>query len=150
MFLSISVILVFLMKKSILLTAIVALYVGSLCIFFFMDAADLGEIYMKAGVLNDNVLHFFTFFLLAFFMSMMLASYNVKHHLINALVFSIMIACIIEIVQYLVPTRHAMLLDFFLHTGGVAGYIVLEVLLRKIKEIIIRIRNDKEKSVFED
>lgn len=150
MFLSIPVILVFLMKKSILLTAIVAVYIGSLCMFFFMDAVNLGEIYMKAGVLNDNVLHFFSFFLLAFFMSMMLASYNVKHHLLKVLIFSVLIACIIEAGQNLVPTRHAMFLDFFLHTGGVAGYIILEVLIKKIKDIIIRIKNDREKSVFED
>ncbi len=138
------------MNKSILLTIIVALYIGSLCLFFFMDAADLGGIYMKAGVLNDNVLHVFAFFLLAFFMSMMFLSYNIKHHLIKVLIFSVLIACIIEAGQNLLPTRHAMFLDFSLHTGGVAGYIILEFLIKKIKEIIIKIKNDREKSVFED
>ncbi len=56
-------------------------------------------------------------------MILMIISYDIKYHFVNALVFFVLIACVIEIVQIILPSMPAMLVDFGLHVGGVVVYL---------------------------
>ncbi len=116
------------MKKSIIITIIVVVYISALLTMFFTRASELGIIYSKLGVHNDNFLHFIAFFVLAFLVRLMFTSklYAVRHPLVWALVFSVVLAGVIELAQLFVPTRHAKLFDFGMHTTAVVAYIIVD------------------------
>ena len=122
-----------LVMRKILFTIIVALYIGIISIFSIISAEQLGGVYKDVGIAGDNILHIAIFVLFAFLLRLALNSYAVRRPLLFTAIGGVFVAVILEGIQLLIPTRHAMLLDFGLHVSGVAVYIALDVLIRKIK-----------------
>ena len=123
----------FLMMMKILFTIIVVLYIGIISIFSIINAEQLGGVYKDVGIAGDNILHIAAFFIFAFLLRLALGSYAVKRPLLFAAIWAVFVAAVIEGIQLLIPTRHAMLVDFGLHVSGAAVYIALDALIRKIK-----------------
>jgi len=121
------------MKKSVILTLLVAAYLFVLFLFFVMDASELHRVYDRFGIINDNVMHVGAFFFLAFLVRLMFTSklYAVKHPLVWSLFASVIIATIIEIIQFYIPSRHPTWLDYMLHIVGIFSYSLIDFLVEK-------------------
>lgn len=117
------------MKRSIILTVLTIGYVIALIAGFLMPAESLGKVYGILGVGKDLVLHMGAFFVLVLLLRFKLASklYNVKRPLLFAVIFSVIVAVVLELAQMIAASRHPMFIDVGLHMAGIAGYAVIDL-----------------------
>ena len=122
------------MKRAIAFTSISVAYVIALVSMFFIDARSLGNIYASVGFGSDTLLHVLAFFFLALLLRLTFSErmYDLERPILHALLYASLIAGLIELMQVLLPTRHALMLDLGLHLLGIAVYGVLDYIVEKI------------------
>ncbi len=117
------------MKRSNIITGIAIIYLVAIFTLFVMSAQGLGDIYDKAGIKNDAFLHILAFFILAFLLRLMFTARKVRRPLLLSTIISISAAGIIELIQHMLPWRHATFHDVALHLTGIAAYVVIDLFI---------------------
>lgn len=99
---------------------------------FFIDPKSLHKIYTIAGISNDTITHLIAFFILALLTTYIFQS---THPMLLTFSVTFILAISIEMIQTLLPARHANRLDLLLHLSGSIGYILFHISIKKIKLI---------------
>jgi len=116
--------------RHVVFAALAVIYVGLLFAASLVPAGTLGDAYRLFGVASDNVLHFFGFFFLGFFIHLMLSQekFKVRLPLLWSTVLSLGLAGLGEILQRTQATRHATLFDFGINCAGILGYMLVALI----------------------
>ena len=102
-----------------------SLYLLVLLGLFLIPADYLLAVYSMTGITGDGLFHFVSFLILALFLHSILRMYYIHRQLSWIITITIILALLIEALQYLLPTRDASMIDLILHVTCSLTYVTI-------------------------